>query len=108
MADKVKQLGLVIAIIAGITLPTLAIAWAGGGRLARVEVVAKEAKNTGELHTTEIKALTEAIHSNELLMTGLKSTADSTKEDTKELRVEFRELKNYLMQYDFGPKKGIK
>jgi peptidoglycan hydrolase CwlO-like protein len=66
MAEKVKQTGIIIAIIAGITLPTLAIAWTGGGRLARVEVVAEEAKETGDLHTEEIKSLTGTIHTIQL------------------------------------------
>jgi hypothetical protein len=104
MAEKIKHAGIIIAVIAGITLPTLAIAWAGGGRLARVEVVAEEAKETGEINTKEIKALTEDIHKNEILFIGLKSTAESTKDDTKELRADFKELKNYLMQYDFNKK----
>ena len=104
MADKAKQVGIVIAIIAGITLPTLAIAWAGGGRLARVEVVAENAKKTGEDNAADIKLLKDIIHSNELLLTGLKATADSTKEDTGELREDFKDFKQYIMQYDFKPK----
>lgn len=105
MAERFKTAGIIVAVIAGITLPTLAIAWAGGGRLARVEVVAEEAKETGKIHTREIKSLIEDVHSNEVLFIGLKTTADATKADTKELREDFKELKNYLMDYDFGPKK---
>lgn len=56
------------------------------------------------VNTSDIKGNKDAIHSNELLFTGLKTTVDSTKEDTKELRKDFKELKNYLMQYDFDKK----
>lgn len=66
MAEKIKNAGMIIAVIAGITLPTLAIAWAGGGRLARVEVVAEEAKKGVSLHTKEIKALIETMHAIQL------------------------------------------
>ena len=104
MAEKVKQTGIIIAIIAGITLPTLAIAWAGGGRLARVEVVAEGNKVGVDLHTKEIKALTDEVHKTELLYTSLKSTGESTKEDTSELKRDFKQLKDYLMQYDFNKK----
>jgi hypothetical protein len=57
-------------------------------------------------NTGNISKNTDSIHSNQLLTVGLKTTIDSTKEDTKALREDFKYLQQYLMDYDFGPKKG--
>ena len=61
-----------------------------------------------KVNTGDIKKNTESIHENELLFTGLKTAVDATKEDTTELKVDMKALKEYLMQYDYGKKKELK
>jgi hypothetical protein len=55
-------------------------------------------------NTVDIKANKQSIHDNELLMTGLSNSVRTTEQNTNELKTDFKELRNYLMQYDFRPK----
>lgn len=98
MAEKVKQTGIIIAIIAGITLPTLAIAWVGGGRLATVEVVAKGARDGVNKHTEEIKALTRDLHKAELLQMEINTKLNAIPRIEKDVE----KLTEHLLKFDYN------
>ena len=55
-------------------------------------------------NTADIKHNKQSIHDNELLMTGLITSVKTTEDNTNELKSDVKELRNYLMTYDFRPK----
>jgi len=55
-------------------------------------------------NTNDIKTVKEDVHSNEILVREFIGMLKETKEDTGEIRQDFKEFKQYLMQYDFKTK----
>ena len=54
----------------------------------------------------EIKAVKNEQHKAEIARVQMVSDISETKIDVGEIKDDFRELKGYLMQYDFGKKEG--
>jgi len=81
-------------------LAIMAIIFAGGGYAMKVN------SNSGciKVNTSDIKENTTAIHSEALARTQMIGKIDATKEDVAEIKSDFKELKGYLMQYDFNKK----
>ena len=76
------------------------IIFAGGGYAMKVNANS----NRIEVNASDIKDNRSAIHKEELARTKMVGKIDATREDVSDIKDDFKELKQYLMEYDFNKK----
>jgi hypothetical protein len=104
MADETPKKDRTTAIIW-----VIGIIFLGGMAYRNIETIdGKTNANAEKIVTVEKKADAnrEAIHKEELARTKMIGKVDAIADDMGEVKEDFKDLKEYLMDYDFGPKKG--
>ena len=80
-----------------------------GGTQAKAEAVHNSIVSSHETritaNTTDIKEVRTEQHKSELARTKLEGKVDSIGSGVTEIKTDFKEFKQYLMQYDFNKKK---
>jgi hypothetical protein len=86
----------------------IGLVFLGGMAFKTLQVIdAKTVVNANNIDDVEAKADAnrEAIHKEELARTEMVGTVNAIAGDMGDVKDDMRDLKEYLMEYDFGPKR---